>query len=701
VRSPPLARRFDNNTDAASFGTAGGTWAAPTSGWTTNAAGTAVPGSVTTATTDTLNFGTSSDGLAAGTITVSGTVGSGNITFGSASGAIVLSGGTITLAAAPTITVNNASNTINSVLAGTATTLTKAGSGTLILSGSNTYTGATTVNGGTLSITGSGAIYSNLAWSSRVVTVNNAVLEIDRWNGAGSLGENDYGSGNLVLNGGTLRYIGSETLTRADGNNARAFSLGAGGGTLESNATAGKEWVIALGNTLPSFSTTLTLAGSGNGYIGKVISGTGGAGGSLVKTGDGTWTLDAINTYTGATTVNEGTLELLKTASGSGTIRGVLNINAGGAVRSSVNNSLGYDNGIRVPTVNINGGTLIGGASKQLVFWGTTLNLTGGNVFIENGATFLFGGGGIDPLAAVNTLASANTTIFSGTDTAAISLQQANLTFDVADGTAATDLRISLPISGSGNGITKTGAGVMELSGVITKTGATNVSAGTLAVNGIGSINDSAVTVNGGTFRYNSSVAYSGALTYTSGTVGGTNLTGSLNNLTISSGQTLSPGNSPGTATTGSQTWAGGGTYDWEINDANATAGADPGWDLLSGTGTLTISATSGSQFNLNLYSLSLLNVAGSLTDFNNANSYNWLIADFAAVSGFSANAFNVIDTNFSNNNTLNGTFGVALGDTVLGGDNSQIYLTYTSIPEPRAALLGGLGLLALLRRRR
>jgi autotransporter-associated beta strand protein len=693
---------YDNNTDAASFGTAGGTWAAPTtSGWTTNAAGTTVPGSVTTATADTLNFGTSSDGLAAGTITVSGTVSSGNITFGSASGAIVLSGGTITLAAAPTITVDNASNTINSVLAGVGTTLTKAGSGTLILSGSNTYTGATTVNGGTLSITGSGAIYSNLAWVSRVVTVNNAVLEIDRWNIAGSLGQNDYKSANLVLNGGTLRYIGSETLTRADGDNARAFSLGAGGGTLESNATAGKEWVIANGNALPSFSTTLTLAGSGNGYIGKAISGTGGAGGSLVKTGDGTWTLDAINTYTGATTVNEGTLELLKTVSGSGTIRGVLNINAGGAVRSSVNNSLGYDS-TRVPTVNINGGTLIGGASKQLVFWGTTLNLTGGNVFIENGATFLFGGGGNDPLAAVNTLASANTTIFSGTGTAAISLQQANLTFDVADGTAATDLRISLPISGPGNGITKTGAGTMELSGVNTYTGATTVSAGTLAVNGTGSINSSAVTVNGGTFRYNSSVAYSGALTYTSGTVGGTNLTGSLGGQTIGTGKTIAPGNSPGTATTTSQTWAGGGTYDWEINDANASAGADPGWDLLSGTGTLTISATSGSQFNLNLYSLSLLNVAGSLTDFNNANSYNWLIADFTnAVSGFSANAFNVIDTNFSNNNTLNGTFGVALGDTVLGGDNSQIYLTYTSIPEPRAALLGGLGLLMLLRRRR
>jgi autotransporter-associated beta strand protein len=575
VRSPPLARRFDNNTDAASFGTAGGTWAAPTSGWTTNAAGTAVPGSVTTATTDTLNFGTSSDGLAAGTITVSGTVGSGNITFGSASGAIVLAGGTITLAAAPTITVNNASNTINSVLAGTATTLTKAGSGTLILSGSNTYTGATTVNEGTLSITGSGAIYSNLAWSNRVVTVNNAVLEIDRWNIAGSLGENDYGSGNLVLNGGTLRYIGSETLTRADGNNARAFSLGAGGGTLESNATAGKEWVIANGNALPSFSTTLTLAGSGNGYIGKVISGTGGAGGSLVKTGDGTWTLGAINTYTGGTTVNGGTLSLIN-GGGTGAIRGALNINAGGTVRHDFNNALGYDS-TRVATVNINGGTMIAGSGKQMVNWGATWNLTGANITGENSSIMVFGTDSVigNTPAAVNTLASANTTIFSGTGTAAISLQQANLTFDVADGTAATDLRISLRISGSGSGITKTGAGVMELSGVNTYTGATNVSAGTLAVNGIGSINNSAVTVNGGTFRYNSSVAYSGTLTYASGTVGGTNLTGSLNNLTISSGQTLSPGNSPGTATTGSQTWAGGGTYDWEINDANATAGAD------------------------------------------------------------------------------------------------------------------------------
>ena len=46
-------------------------------------------------------------------------------------------------------------------------------------------------------------------------------------------------------------------------------------------------------------------------------------------------------------------------------------------------------------------------------------------------------------------------------------------------------------------------------------------------------------------------------------------------------------------------------------------------------------------------------------------------------------------------NNTLTFTSGS------IGGDNTGIYLTHTVVPEPRAALLGGLGLLMLLRRRR
>lgn len=139
---------YDNDSSTPGFGTAGGSWLAPTPGptpgWTTDGTGSVVPGSVTTLTTDTVNFGNGATGLGAGTITV-GTVSSGSMTFASGSGAIVLSGGTINLAPATTITVNNAADTINSILAGVGSSVTKAGTGTLNLTGVNTYTGGTTL----------------------------------------------------------------------------------------------------------------------------------------------------------------------------------------------------------------------------------------------------------------------------------------------------------------------------------------------------------------------------------------------------------------------------------------------------------------------------------------------------------------------------------------------------------------------------
>jgi hypothetical protein len=88
------------------------------------------------------------------------------------------------------------------------------------------------------------------------------------------------------------------------------------------------------------------------------------------------------------------------------------------------------------------------------------------------------------------------------------------------------------------------------------------------------------------------------------------------------------------------------------------------------------------------------------VADFNDALSYNWLIADFNLITGFAADAFNIDTSDFSN--TFSGAFGISLGGVgVVPGDSSQIYLTYTAIPEPAAALLGSFGLLTLLRRRR
>ena len=79
------------------FGTAGGTWGTGAF-WGTDPAGSGATANTTITTADDINFGTDSSGLAGGTITGPATAqGFLNMTFGAASGAIALSGGTLNL----------------------------------------------------------------------------------------------------------------------------------------------------------------------------------------------------------------------------------------------------------------------------------------------------------------------------------------------------------------------------------------------------------------------------------------------------------------------------------------------------------------------------------------------------------------------------------------------------------------------------
>lgn len=253
--------------------------------------------------------------------------------------------------------------------------------------------------------------------------------------------------------------------------------------------------------------------------------------------------------------------------------------------------------------------------------------------------------------------------------------------------------------------LTKSGAGTQILTGVSTYTGSTTITAGTLAINGSGSINGtSGVTVNGGTFRYNSSVAFTKTLTFTSGTLAGTNFSGVA--LGIGASQSLAPGNSTGTMAAGATTFANGGTYEFELNDAAGTAGSSTaGWDLLNAT-SLTFTATAG-QFNLKLISLTSGQIAGLAQNFNAASDYQWLFVDAgSAITSFTGSEFTINTSGFQN--SIAGTFSVVRGDSsgVLGADNTQLYLVYTAsvIPEPSAcALLAGVVLVGytVTRRRR
>ena len=222
----------------------------------------------------------------------------------------------------------------------------------------------------------------------------------------------------------------------------------------------------------------------------------------------------------------------------------------------------------------------------------------------------------------------------------------------------------------------------MNLTGANTYTGTTTVTGGTLLVNG-STANGSAVTVN------------------SSGTLGGNGTVGG----SVTVNGTLSPGNSPGTLSTGAETWNPGGNYNWQVLSANGTAGT--GYDTIAITGNLSLSGLSPSgKFNINLWSLSSIgpDVSGNATNFNNASNYTWTIASTTggSILGFDRANFNI------NTGQTNGTGGFSNGlnggsfDLLVSGNN--LNLTFTAVPEPSTwvamvALLCAGGILRLRKR--
>ncbi|MCE9555112.1 MAG: autotransporter-associated beta strand repeat-containing protein [Planctomycetes bacterium] len=183
--------------------------------------------------------------------------------------------------------------------------LTKVGSGILTLArGDSEYLGPTSINAGVLSL---GTLANGGANSS--------------------IGKSSSVAGNLILNGGTLRYTGGAVGTD------RLFSVGTSNGTFETNGGGAVNFsnAGAMGFNGQSGARTLTLTGTNTGAntIAAVIGNNGGAT-SLTKSGSGNWTLSGNSSYSGPTLVSQGTLALLN--NNNNNISGSTTINiAGGA----------------------------------------------------------------------------------------------------------------------------------------------------------------------------------------------------------------------------------------------------------------------------------------------------------------------------------------------------------------------------------
>jgi len=210
--------------------------------------------------------------------------------------------------------------------------------------------------------------------------------------------------------------------------------------------------------------------------------------GSLLRSGSGTLTLLATNTYTGGTTVNGGKLVLFSNA-GTGCIRGALTVNSGGTLETTGDGTgLGWLD--QISSVAINGGTLTSAGTCHVWNIPGGITMTGGTLQSNDGTSDPDGPQLEWNRTSVSTLASSSTATIGGRIRIRGDAGYTAVSFNVQDGAAATDLLLGAAVTeaSSGLGITKSGAGRMVLTGSNNYSGATTVNAGTLVAGVTGTL---------------------------------------------------------------------------------------------------------------------------------------------------------------------------------------------------------------------
>lgn len=430
--------------------------------------------------------------------------------------------------------------------------LTKSGGGTLLLTATNTYSGATRSFGGNLSVPsiqnagvagplGSGSLlgFGNLGGGSTLFytgTGETTDRVFDLGGNNGNAGIDNLGSGPLLF---TSNFTASGTGTKALVLTAAAGpATGEISGIIPDNATTGS---TALAANFVAAATTITLASVDGVISGANISGTGIAGGSTVtavntgtrvvtlslgttgagtagqpitvdgvvnrtlvtKSGTGTWTLSGANTYTGQTTVNAGVLRAVSNDSlGSATGLTRVTGNTGGFGRVEISGGITLADSFilearqlvtaDVPSISsVSGSNTISGQIQGQT-GGATYNIesrAGSFLTLSGGFTL---GAGATGAGRILQLQGEGDGLVSG---------------DILNGagTPTVNKQGSGTWTLSGNngytGVTTVNGGTLVLADTATNASNRSVNSGTLVISGDYSGAGGNTTVNGGTLR--------------------------------------------------------------------------------------------------------------------------------------------------------------------------------------------------------